>query len=410
MISDPIRPPSFPLAVRTPYLSTWVRGDHEGIIDQSVEFWNGQKLGWTGLLRVNGTVYSIFGAVPAEISSSCARQLSQHYTPSSSNFRFEAAGVLVELIFTNSITPTDYKRQSIPFSYLEVVLSSISSGEMVELYFDVNGAWLSGDVKNFVSWDMSSATLGNKQSFSNGESLASHRIRRTSQLMYTETDDMAEWGELHWSTNDADNLTTSAGYSTHQTRSHFSKYGNLTNALTREYRPIDLDEPVFAFVKSFRSCKKAQKALFTIGLVQDEVLQVNLPTKGYHPARPLYQRYFANATDMVVWHYLDYKHEQASAFADRMLKDSKKLNTDYAKITAISGIQAIGGTQLVVDDGDPHGEPHLWMKEISSDGNMQTSDVMFPAIPFFLYANPKLAVAMLEPLLVHQEAGLYPHK
>lgn len=93
-----------------------------------------------------------------------------------------------------------------------------------------------------------------------------------------------------------------------------------------------------------------------------------------------------------------------------MLKDSKKLNTDYAKITAISGIQAIGGTQLVVDDGDPHGEPHLWMKEISSDGNMQTSDVMFPAIPFFLYANPKLAVAMLEPLLVHQEAGLYPHK
>ncbi|KAL8816101.1 MAG: hypothetical protein Q9223_004841 [Gallowayella weberi] len=54
-------------------------------------------------------------------------------------------------------------------------------------------------------------------------------------------------------------------------------------------------------------------------------------------------------------------------------------------------------------------EPLMFQKEISSNGNTNTVDVMFPAMPFFLYANPNLLRYNLEPLIQNQEGGFYPN-
>ena len=51
----------------------------------------------------------------------------------------------------------------------------------------------------------------------------------------------------------------------------------------------------------------------------------------------------------------------------------------------------------------------MFQKEISSDGNVNTVDVMYPAMPFFLYANPELLRYNLEPLFQNQEGGFYPN-
>jgi hypothetical protein len=50
------------------------------------------------------------------------------------------------------------------------------------------------------------------------------------------------------------------------------------------------------------------------------------------------------------------------------------------------------------------------LAEISSDGNTNTVDVIFPASPIFLYLNPKLGEYLLEPLYRYQTTGLYPNK
>ncbi|KAL8691886.1 MAG: hypothetical protein Q9218_002991 [Villophora microphyllina] len=55
-------------------------------------------------------------------------------------------------------------------------------------------------------------------------------------------------------------------------------------------------------------------------------------------------------------------------------------------------------------------EPLMFQKEISSDGNVNTVDVMYPAMPFFLYANPDLLRYNLEPLYQNQEGGFYPNE
>jgi hypothetical protein len=50
------------------------------------------------------------------------------------------------------------------------------------------------------------------------------------------------------------------------------------------------------------------------------------------------------------------------------------------------------------------------LKEISSNGNTQTVDVIFPAHPILLYTNPTLLKLLLKPLFENQESGHYPNK
>lgn len=53
---------------------------------------------------------------------------------------------------------------------------------------------------------------------------------------------------------------------------------------------------------------------------------------------------------------------------------------------------------------------YLFLKEISSDGNVQTVDVIFPFHPILLYTNPTLLKLLLDPLFENQESGQYPNK
>jgi len=77
---------------------------------------------------------------------------------------------------------------------------------------------------------------------------------------------------------------------------------------------------------------------------------------------------------------------------------------DYLTITSLSARQAFAAVQLCGTDA----KPYLFLKEISSDGNIQTVDVLYPAMPIFLYSNPILVKYLLDPLFENQEAGQFP--
>ena len=89
----------------------------------------------------------------------------------------------------------------------------------------------------------------------------------------------------------------------------------------------------------------------------------------------------------------------------------------YYSIVALSARQVMGAYVLVIPptstcsntSSSNTSEPLMFQKEISSDGNVNTVDVMFPAMPFFLYANPELLKYNLNPLLQNQEGGFYPN-
>jgi hypothetical protein len=51
---------------------------------------------------------------------------------------------------------------------------------------------------------------------------------------------------------------------------------------------------------------------------------------------------------------------------------------------------------------------YLFIKELSSDGNIQTVDVIYPFFPILLYLEPSVVKLMLDPLFENQESGQFP--
>ena len=90
---------------------------------------------------------------------------------------------------------------------------------------------------------------------------------------------------------------------------------------------------------------------------------------------------------------------------------------NYYAIVALSARQIMAAYVLTVppnlrcsnSSSITQGEPLMFQKEISSNGNMNTVDVIFPALPFYLYANPEMLKFVLNPLFYNQESGFYPN-
>ena len=125
--------------------------------------------------------------------------------------------------------------------------------------------------------------------------------------------------------------------------------------------------------------------------------------------RPFWKSYFSDDKALLAYHYTDYHHAKklADEWNAQLLHDAEKTGgQDHADILAVTARQVMGGTDFT---GTPD-NPLLFIKEISSDGNCQTIDVIFPAFPFFVYANPRWLAYMLEPLLEHMLSGQYPNK
>ena len=175
------------------------------------------------------------------------------------------------------------------------------------------------------------------------------------------------------------------------------------------------DEPVFAFSKSFELGGNASaghrthgQALFTLAHVQDPVVQY-ASSRGLTLMKPLWKSWFSTEHDLLVYHYVDFFNvkDLAQNYSEQLAIDAYKSGSEsYVDVVALSARQIMGATSFsgTLDN------PILFLKEISSNGNCQTVDVIFPAFPFFLYTNPRWLAYLLEPLLEHQLSGQYPNK
>ncbi|MCJ1454777.1 hypothetical protein MMC28_005130 [Mycoblastus sanguinarius] len=282
----------------------------------------------------------------------------------------------------------------------------VSGGFNVDIYVDVNGQWASGDRASQIMWELSHQHLGN------GKALKTWKIRRETEQLLSEWRDQAEWGTLHFSApSDVRHESGTSGL----LRPRFARTGTLQNAIDDEYRGIMDEEPVFAFAKSFSlnassssSAPSSDSVMFTIAHIQDPVVQY-ASARGLTFMRPLWTSWFSSVESLLEFHYLDYHNafKLAANYSTQLAKDAYKSGSeDYVDIVALSARQAMGATSFA---GTPD-NPILFLKEISSNGNFQTIDVIFPAFPFFLYTNPRWLAYLLEPLIEHMLSGQYPNK
>lgn len=418
-----LKPPILPLIVRNPYLSTWLQNAREEPWSKWPMFWTGDQLGFGVLASVSDTnnVYPLLGRPHDSLEQS-----SEHYTiafpkykgstydASTTNLTYSipappkltSAGDLeITLSFLSPITPTSTLRQAIPAAYLSV---HVKGGFDVSIYIDVNGQWVSGKRDSLIEWG-----LTEQEAAGSAEKLKTWSVKRQVEQIFTEEHDQAEWGQLHF-TGPSD-VRHESGTSA-LLRQRFAKTGTLQDQVDDKFRAIMDEEPVFAFSKTFKlkdtsstlSKPAGESVLFTITHIQDPVTQY-ASARGLTFMRPLWSSWFHDRNNLIKFHYGDFAnaYSLASNYSEQLRADAYQSgSSNYVDIVALSARQAMGATSF---SGTPE-SPLLFLKEISSNGNCQTVDVIFPAFPFFLYTNPRWLAYLLEPLLEHQLSGQYPNK
>lgn len=226
--------------------------------------------------------------------------------------------------------------------------------------------------------------------------------------MFNEFNQQAEWGYWYYSTDNTTALTFQSG-TDNTVRGNFIRTGSLPNTNDTNFRAIFDDYPVYGFAKNLGSVgRTAVNTLFTLGLTQELVIRFD-GASGNVSLPGLWTSYFNTELAALSFFHDDYANSSrttAGTYDNTVAVDSIAAGgQDYLTITSLSARQAFGATQLA---GTTE-KMYLFLKEISSDRNTQTVDVIFPFHPILMYSNPTLLKLLLDPLFENQESGQYPN-
>lgn len=404
--ATPFNPPSIPLAVRTPYLSAWLpQGSGAALNDVWPTFWTGSVLGWAGFVKVDGTAYSFLGSanVPGATFQKAA-QTSFIFTSTQSTFVLVAGPVQLTVSFLSPVDATDLVKQSIPLAYMTVSAASTDGAEhSVRVYTDISAEWVSGDTSLTVNWTTSTGNV------------VAHQVQLTDPSVLSEVNDHTQYGSAFYSTISTDRTTYQTGADV-MVRAQFISNGVLPNTQDTDFRAVSDNWPVFALASDLGSVSSSTDSLiFAVGHIRDPAISYIIANNG-HQARSLYfWSQYSDAASLIESFLQGYPdaHSQASAFDSQVESDAYAISEDYAGVVALSIRQAMGSMEVTISkstDGSWNTDDVLvFMKEISSDGNVNTVDVIFPAWPVLLYTNPTLGKHLLEPLFRYQATGQYPN-
>lgn len=145
---------------------------------------------------------------------------------------------------------------------------------------------------------------------------------------------------------------------------------------------------------------------FTIFLAQAESAQFNTGS-GLQGVPSYWRAPYGNNEDALDFFHNDYKNvrDKSVELDKQVANDATQVGgQDYVTIVSLAARQAWAATQVAGTEKDPY----IFMKEISSNGNMNTVDVIYPSSPLLLYFNPAWLKFLLDPVYIVQENGLWP--
>jgi len=393
----PLRPPATPLAVRSPYLSCWQGADE--LAGTWSSFWNGHTTALCGIARIDGTSYLFAGApsLPNGPTLTVMNQTSLEVTATQSVYVLNGGGVNITVTFFSPVDPENLQRQCVPFSYITMQATSTDgNSHSVEVYFDISGEWAHGDTTQDLSW--SQTTTSSTIALTNTP---------TSPSVLAEFNDQASWGTVVLASPNSSGLTWQIGQDI-VVRAQAANNGALLGTVdSNQPRPISDDWPVFAFCANLGTVTaSAPSADFQV-----VVGHVRTPAVSFlgTDLNPWWTTYWSSWQQMVDWFVADHPAALSAATAlDQQIQTDAgnavgggTVGTEYAAICALALRQAVGGTELL----DYNGSPWAFLKEISSDGNVSTVDVVYPASPAYLYLSPSYLQLLLEPLIYYAENG-----
>ncbi|KAJ7739311.1 hypothetical protein B0H14DRAFT_3097400 [Mycena olivaceomarginata] len=364
--ATPFVPPSYPLAVRTPYLSAWLpQGAGAALNSVWPSFWN-----------VSGSTFTK------------ATQKSAKFTSTQSTFVLAAGPVTITVNFLSPVEPTNLLHQSIPFSYLAVsAVSTDGVRHTVAIYSDITAEC---------------TTTG---------SVYTHQVQLANQTLFGEFSGQGQtqYGSVYFSSINANALTYQTGQDT-VVRAQFIKNATLANTEDTNFRAVNNNWPTFAFAHTITvGATVSTPVKFTIGQVRDPAIEYILAGNVHQKRSSYWWSTYTTVAALISDFIYAYPTAlvTANAFDAKVQKDAtSKVSTAYAEIAALAVRQVGGLTISKASDG-------TWNKsDIMMFIKVQylTVDIIYPAWPIFMYTNPTLGKYLLNGLLAYQATGQYPNQ
>jgi hypothetical protein len=210
-------------------LSAWVPGkDIYQSATAQPEFWNGIKLTWPILARVNGKLYSLFGSRDVS-QATAATTTAVTYTASHTYIDLLAGEARFTLDFFSPVLPgkTQYSQQSLPYSYLTVSTTSNNDKPVdVQVMSAIDYTWTAQEGRARLNYN----TAGNVGFF---------WFYNPGAIPFTERKGMASYGSVVFGTASSSAMS-SACDSTNTIVQAFAERGSVDNQKDRSCSPTDL--------------------------------------------------------------------------------------------------------------------------------------------------------------------------
>ncbi|KAK4551522.1 hypothetical protein LTR86_011129 [Recurvomyces mirabilis] len=388
--------PSYPLAVKSPYLSTWVPGNQ--LADASSaqpEFWQGQPLIWPVLARVGKTTFSLFGVPRGIKGSTHAKTTGISYTSTHTLVNLTADHICFTLDFFSPVQPgeSDYALQSLPYSYLTVTATNEAGGSThIQILNAIDQTWTAQDGAAQLNYTMS----GNATFF---------WFHNPSERIFTENREMASYGTMVFGTTAGKGVGWACA-SADDLYSAFTHHGRLPRSTSCRGRDLAALSQDLGRLKA----KDSRSATFVVG--HDRVDAINLlgnTQTGVHRSR---WSTIESAVGFVLSNYetaLNASKKFDAVIRGKAEAVSSQFGSEYADLVEASVRQAFASFELTVPLNNLVAMPQALLKEISSDGNIQTIDLFFQSWPIFHALGPNYIRMFFQPILAYLQAGRWPH-
>ncbi|PCG95081.1 protein of unknown function DUF1793 [Penicillium occitanis (nom. inval.)] len=309
------------------------------------ECWSGQKLTWPILSRIGGTTFTLFGAPDGVSGAIAATTTGVNYTSTHTFYRDHH----------------NYAEHSLPYSYF-IVSATAAEATDIQILSGIDYTWTTQDGDAGLNYTKS-------------ETAGYFWFYNSDQTYYTESSDTATWGSILYGATTGDGLTYTCDTAAN-VYSNFTSNGNLSSTGTCG------GSDLAAFSQNLGTVTAGQ-GTFAVGFQRD--LAIN---------------YLGSAQTGV--------HPFDSAVRTKSEAVSSDWGSQYADIVEASVRQTFGATELTVPVDNTTASPQVFLEEISSDGNIQTIDVLFKTWPVYVSLNPGYLKMLLQPVLAYLDTEYGP--
>ena len=219
---------------------------------------------------------------------------------------------------------------------------------------------------------------------------------------YSEVNDMAQWGTAVYCTReDSTNVTAQVGDES-DVRSGFIANGTLTTGWS--WQPGS----VIAFSQDLGSVASTKNVTLVIGYVREDAVNYlgNARTSYYRSTTP-------DINAACIHMLLDLSTADAeSRTLDAAISSRANsiAGSNYSDILALSARQAFGALDITIPEGSLNtSDVMIFLKEISSSGNVNTIDVILPLSPILYVMAPEYIRLLLEPVMQYLATAAWPH-